>query len=387
MPYLKVKTRTMKNTEKNKKKVNQSQGAEMTGLVHALARNRTAGIAELTKIENAIRVINIKKRAMSADKRAGFLLEEVVAGTYNASARKAGDFETTAITGSSGGFSIDPRVDIRVVRRGKVIAEAQAKCCASSVRTAVAIANPKYEGTQRIVPAEQTKSVQKMLVDSAKRKAGSNNLKMRATGLARKEAASKATDRLNANGHTSRPVSHREAIQLANGNTSKISHVIAMESLKSAAVGGAKAGAAIGVGIGAISSACGVVKGSVSGKEALVNVATCTAAGGARSMATNVVAEGVKVVVRRSLPKATAATILRGAAPLAVAGCMMDIASDACNGRLTIKNTARNVTRAAGAWAGAEGGAMFGSALCPGIGTLIGGVLGGMFGSLLCGFW
>jgi len=36
---------------------------------------------------------------MSLDKRAGFIFEEVHAGTFNAAARKAGDLKTTALTG------------------------------------------------------------------------------------------------------------------------------------------------------------------------------------------------------------------------------------------------------------------------------------------------
>lgn len=376
----------MKN--KNQKKgFYQLQGAELSTLVKALGKDRQASIAELKKTKKAVEIVNFNKAAMSADKRAGFIFEEVLAGTYNAAARKAGDFNTTAITGTKGGFGIDPKVDIRVVRGGNVIAEAQAKCCGNPARTAVSVAKQKYEGTQRVVPAGQGQPVKEMLVKSAKAKARSTNPRMREIGSARQEASGKVTEQLQAGGHKSKSVSHKEALKMAKGNTSKISQRIAVETVASAAISGAKSGAMFSGGISAVISTYDVLKGKVSAKEAVKTVATETLTGGARSAATSLVAEGVKAAAKKSLSQATAGAVLRGAGPMAVAGGVVDIVIDAYKGELTAKSAAKSATRAAGGWAGAEGGAALGTIICPGIGTVVGGLVGGIFGSMLGGAW
>jgi hypothetical protein len=374
------------NNRKQSKRA-QPQGAELFGLIKEFGKNRNAGIDELKKMKDAVKSVNLSKAAMSADKRAGFIFEEVVAGTYNSAARKAGDFNTTAMTGTKGGFGIDPKVDIRVVKGGKVIAEAQAKCCGNPARTAVSVAKPKYEGTQRVVPAGQGQPVKKMLTDSAKGKATSPNQRMREIGAARQEAAGKVTEQLKAGGHKSDSVSHKDAITMAKGDTSKISQMIAMETVASAALSGAKSGAAFSGGISAVTSVYDVLNGKASAKEAIKTVATETLVGGARSAATSLAAEGVKLAAKRSLSQATAGALLRGAGPMAVAGCVVDVVSDACKGELTAESAAKSVTRAAGGWAGAEGGAALGTLIFPGLGTVIGGVVGGIFGSMLGGAW
>ena len=377
----------MNSIQKQNRKISQSQGAELSGLVTLFGRNNEAGIAELRKMEQVVKTINLTKGAITADKRAGFIFEEIVAGTYNASARKAGDFKTTATTGSCGGFGTDPRVDIRVVKNGKMIVEAQAKCCGTPARTAVSIGKAKYAGTERIVPKEQVQLVKQKLEDSAKGKATSTNQRMREIGEARAEASGKVNSRLEAGGHKSRAVSHKDAIKIAKGDTSRISRMIAVERVTNAATSGAKSGAVFSGGMSAVTTSYQLATGKISGREAIKIVATETVVGGVRSAATSVVAEGVKSAATLTLSKAASRAILRGAGPLAVAGCVVDVVSDACKGELTTEKAARSVTRAAGGWAGAEGGAMLGTAICPGVGTLIGGLVGGMFGSMLGGAW
>lgn len=166
------------DTKKRQKKY-RLQGAETAHLAQRLGANDQAGIAELKKLAGRIEAINASKAAMSLDKRAGFIFEEVHASTFNAAARKAGDLKTTALTGGTGGFSGDQHVDIRVVRGDKIVAEAQDKCCGSATRSAVSSAKPKYAGTQRIVPDDQELAVRDMLSKSAKAKATSPNPRMR----------------------------------------------------------------------------------------------------------------------------------------------------------------------------------------------------------------
>ncbi|MNZ56718.1 hypothetical protein D3C78_746710 [compost metagenome] len=210
---------------------------------------------------------------------------------------------------------------------------------------------------------------------------------MREIGAARQEAAGKVSEQLNAGGHKSQPVSHEESIKMAKGDTSRLSNTIVQETMTSALFNGAKAGAAFSGGISTVTSAYKVATGEMSTTSALKTITVETLKGGTRSAATAVVAEGVKVAAKRSLSKATAGALLRGAGPMAVAGCVVDVVSDACTGELTVRSAAKSVSRAAGGWAGAEGGAALGSLLCPGIGTVIGGLLGGIGGSLLGGFW
>lgn len=375
------------SNKKSPPPVSHPKGAELSGLLTLLSKNREAGVAELQKMESTINVINLSKVAMSSDKRAGFLFEEVVAGTYNAAARKAGDFGTTATTGSSGTFGNDPRVDIRVIRNGKILEEAQAKCCRNPTRTAIEVSRPQYEGTARVVPKGQAKPVEKMLIDSAKAKSTSTNPRMQKIGEARLEASTKVTEKLQAGGHSSKAVSHKEVLELANGDTSAIARMIVREKMASATINGAKSGAMFSGGMSAATSAYKMLNGELSGVEATKAVVKETIVGGARSAATAVVAEGVKVAATKTLSKAAAGAILRGSGPMAVAGGVIDIVSDACKGELTPKSAAKSALRAGGGWAGAEGGAVLGTAICPGIGTVIGGLLGGIGGSMLAGIW
>lgn len=369
------------------KPLSQPQGAELSGIFTILGKNRQAGIAELRKLESTINNINMSKVAMSSDKRAGFLFEEVVAGTYNASARKAGDFRTSATTGTNGAFGNDPRVDVRVMRDGKILAEAQAKCCRNPARTAIEVSRPQYAGTTRVVPAGQAKPVTKMLIDSADAKATSSNSRMREIGVARQEASTKVTEKLQAGGHSSKEMSHKEMLELAQGDTSVISTMILKETLTSATVNGAKSGSMYSGAMSAATSAFRLVNGDISATAAATTVATETIVGGARSAATALVAEGVKTAAKKSLSAATAGAILRGAGPMAVAGGIIEIATDAYKGELTVKSAAKSASRAAGGWAGAEGGAALGTMICPGVGTLIGGLVGGIGGAMLGGLW
>lgn len=372
---------------KNSKKKYRMQGVEAAHLAQRLGINDQASIAELKKLAGRVEAINASKATMSIDKRAGFIFEEVHAGTFNAAARKAGDFKTTAFTGNTGGFACDQRVDIRVVQDGKIVAEAQAKCCGSAARSAVCSAKPQYVGTQRLVPDDQASEVRKILSKSAKVKATSSSPRMREIGAHRQEAAAKVSGKLKAAGHESKAVKYAEAQALASGDTSSLTRVIISETVTSAASNAAKSGLAVSTAISAVSSLTKIASGEISAKEAAKAVVVEGISGAARSAATAVAAEGVKEVAKRALSTGAAKAFVAGSGPLAVAGCAAELVNDACKGELTVEKAARSATRAAGGWAGAEGGALIGSAICPGVGTVIGAVLGGIGGSLLGGLW
>ncbi|MBR8361360.1 hypothetical protein KDW10_28935 [Burkholderia vietnamiensis] len=373
--------------ESNHETVTRPHGAELAEVTHQFNRNGEAAVAELKRMQDAIQSINKAKARISTDKRAGFVFEEFVAGTYNSAARKAGDFKTTATTGSTGGFGIDPKVDIRVTRGDKLLAEAQAKCCRNVGRTAVSISKPRYNGTQRIVPEGQGKPVVSALERSAKTKATSTNARMRAVGNARQEAASKVSEKLQAGGHQSKGLSHKAAMQMASGDTELVSRMIAVETVSSAATAGMKSGAIFSGALSTLSASRKVIDGELTLSDAAKVIAKETVGGGIQSAVTSVTAEGVKTVCKRTLSSTVANTVARGAGPMAVAGCVWEVAADAYNGTLTPKTAAKSVTKAAGGWAGAELGAIAGTAICPGIGTALGGIVGGLFGAMLGGAW
>jgi len=161
------------------------QVVETDALRKHLGRNDYSAVEELRVMSERIDAINQSKAALSADKRAGFVAEEFIAGTFNRAARKKGQTTLTAKTGSNGGFPLDQRTDIKVTLDGKVVAEAQAKFGANAKRNAVAISKPKYHGTQRIVPSEQASCIRKELAASASRKASSANPRIRQKGADR----------------------------------------------------------------------------------------------------------------------------------------------------------------------------------------------------------
>jgi hypothetical protein len=358
------------------------QGAELTGIAGAMAEHSTASIDELCKLRQGIADINLRKAALSVDKRAGHVFENWHSGTYNASARAAGDRVTTAVTGSRGGFPIDPRVDIKITQGAKVLMEIQAKCCSSAGRSAVSVAKARYVGTQRIIPAEQVKIAKSALLRSAAGKQGSPNPLAREIGKIRAESARKVAARITAAGHESRPLSHSDAQKLAQGKTGKIDGMIVGQSIGAAVQNGAVSGAILGSGISVATNLHGVINGTVSAADAATSVAIDATTSAARGAGTVLVAEGVKYAGAQVLTKEVAQAFIKGSAPLAVAGCAVELAIDTCRGELTVEKAAKSAGRAASAWAGCEGGALLGTAIMPGVGTVVGGIVGGLAASL-----
>ena len=365
--------------QKNNKSRKNLQGAELDHLSHKFTRPERGAIRALEKTESRITRINLTKASLSADKRAGFIFEEIHAGTYNASARKAGDRFTVARTGMDGRFNNDPKVDIRVEARGSVISETQAKCCRNAVRSAAAIAKQKYTGTERLVPADQLKGVKATLSKVAMRNAKSVNPKIQLKGAIRAEAGTRAVDRIRANGHSSKPIPYKTARSMAEGKLGGLHQMIATERLAAAAKGGGSSGALVGGTISMAKNLSAVLSRRKSIKAALKQTAAETTLAATRGAATNVASELLKASSKKLLGKAAAKSIMRGSAPMAIAGCFVDMIEDTVHGRLSAKKAAKNVGRAASAGAGAEGGAIAGAFFGP-VGVLAGGIIGGLLG-------
>jgi hypothetical protein len=365
---------------KNNKSRKNLQGAELDHLSHQLTRPERGAIRALEKTDSRITRINLTKASMSADKRAGFIFEEIHAGTFNASARKAGDRVTVARTGMDGRFNNDPKVDIRVESRGSVVTEIQAKCCRNVGRSAAAVAKGKYTGTERLVPADQLKGVKATLGKVAMRNAKSANPKIQLKGAIRAEAGTRAVDRICANGHSSKPIPYKTARSMAEGKLGGLHQMIATERLAAAAKGGGGSGALVGGTISIAKNLSAVFSRRKSIKAALKQTAAETTLAATRGAATNVASELLKASSKKLLGKAAAKSIMRGSAPMAIAGCVVDMIEDTVQGRLSAKKAAKNVGRAASAWAGAEGGATAGAFFGP-VGALVGGIIGGLLGS------
>ena len=360
----------------------QFQGAELAKMVVTLGKRSTASINELCKLRQGIADINLRKAAVSVDKRAGHVFEDWHAGTFNANARAARDRRTTAVTGTRGGFPIDPRVDIKITQGTKVLTKIQAKCCSSARRSAVSVAKARYVGTQRVIPSEQVNVAKDDLLRSAAGKQRSPNPLAHKIGKIRAETAKKVAAKITAAGHESRPLSHSDAQRLAQGKTGKLDSLIVAKSIGAAVKNGAVSGALHGSGFSVATNLHGMINGRLSVAEAATAVAVDTTTSAARGAGTVLVAEGVKYAGKQVLTKGAAQAFIKGSAPLAVAGCAVELAIDTCRGEFTVEKAAKSAGRAASAWAGCEGGAMLGTVIMPGVGTIVGGIVGGLAASL-----
>lgn len=356
----------------------QIQGAEVFTITRELRHNDDAALSELKKTMEKILKVS---PGNTAEQRAGWIAEEFHAGTFNASARSHGDFDTTALTGSTGGFNNDVRVDIKVVKGAKVIGEYQSKYNRNAPRTAAEISKPQYEGTSRLVPSDQAKDVKKILDTKVQERAGSPNEKVQLKRVHRQEASGKVTDQVKAEGHQSKPLSSKEATKLASGDMSSLDRMMLANQLGAAAKSGAISGAAFGGGISAIKNIHQLATGQTTVKEAATEVALETVTSSVRTATTAVMAEGLKITAKRTLSAGVAQRIAGGSGPLAIAGCVVEVATDAYKGELTPEKAAKSVGRAASGWAGAEVGMIAGAAFGP-PGVLIGGLMGGLAATL-----
>jgi len=252
----------------SKRKHRRRSGIPAVALTEAVNRlrpaPREAEIAELMAGKADFASINRTYAGLSAECRSGLLFEQIHKTSFNGAAARAGDTGIRAELGRR----CEPRVDLRVRRDGVVVQEIQAKVCGTAKRTAVAISDLKYQGTKRLVAADQAQDTRAGLLRSAEAKANSADPAVRMKATIRQEAGSNVTDRIEAGGHQSRPITAAEARAVADGDYSQISRQIAIKSCASAALGGAKAGAVIGGGFSVFSNLFHVATGQKTGMEA-----------------------------------------------------------------------------------------------------------------------
>jgi hypothetical protein len=308
---------------------------------------------------------------------AGRMAEELHAATFNIDAASKGlrglKATTTASQGAGGAAA-----DVSVTRMGEVLDRAQLKFRDTAARTTSDVANVKYDGMQRVVPADQVDRVK-----SLAKKRGIDGLGKRNYP----ETAKGAADRVRAGGAESQPLTRDQALAAAKDPSGTAKALVSRQAVD-AVKNGAVAGAAIGGGISAVTNLVAWADGEKDGEEALLDVAKDTAACGLSGAATSAAA----VAAETALVRAGAGALARGAAPVAIGLTVVDVGKDLgrlCTGDIDggefAERSAGHVVKGGIVWGAAEGGAALGTAICPGIGTVIGGLAGGILGGLFGG--
>jgi hypothetical protein len=120
------------------KKLPQSQGSELGGLMKFLEGNPETVIEELKKMDDDVRAINLSKATMSLKNGADFLFGGSITDTYNAIDSKAGGLVSTITTGNQ--MPSDRKIMRHINSNENVIGQSNAHHSAIVTKTA-------YEGT------------------------------------------------------------------------------------------------------------------------------------------------------------------------------------------------------------------------------------------------
>ncbi len=106
------------------------------------------------------------KSRMRTGQLKGFLFERLEATKINVDAVRKGLNIRARLTADTAGGGTNPRVDIEIVRNGRVVEEIQAKASDNPRWLAKAHSQPKYAGTTRLVPDDMEKRVNEGLAGS-----------------------------------------------------------------------------------------------------------------------------------------------------------------------------------------------------------------------------
>jgi len=313
----------------------------------------------------------------SPERLAGRLAEELHATTFNIDAATKG-IPLKAVTGTASGTPTAP-ADLTILKGSRPVAAAQVKYHVTPESTTFHVSDVKYDGMQRVVPADQVARVRDLASKRGVDGLGQRNFP---------DVAKNASDRIQSQGAESSPISRAEALDAAN-NTSRVAGKLVTGRIASAVKSGAVTGAAVGGGISVFTNIVAYASDEKSGEDALVDVAkdtaTCAATGAAVS--------GAAVLAETALLRAGAGALAGSAAPVAIGLTAVEMVKDVgrfvngdIDGERLAVSTGKNVVKGGVTWGGMEGGAAIGTAIFPGVGTVIGGVIGGLGGALF-GSW
>lgn len=349
-----------------------SEGA----IMEALGRHgRALHVARVTGEE--VQAVCKQWRNCAPEQTAGRVAETMHTGSFNADAVLKGRVDLTAATTASGGNG-HAAVDIEILRRGKLVGGAQVKYCGDTAKTTFSVSAPKYDGLQKVVPAEQAAGVR----DLAKRR-GTSGIGQRNYP----DTAQKASDRVRLGGVESKPLSTAEAVEAAKNPKAAAQRLFAAQAGQAVKAGGVIGGVIAG-GLSAATNAHAVWARQKGFSDAAVDVAKDTACGALDGAAKGAVTVGTEMALAR-----VGAQVLAGSsAPVAIAITAVDVAKDVGSlmaGDIEASEfggrACRNVVKGGCTWGGMEAGAAIGTAICPGVGTIVGGIIGGIGGSLFGG--
>ena len=295
------------------------------------------------------------KSGMDAGQLKGFLFERIEAARINVNAVRKGLDVRARLTADSPGGGTDPRVDIQVMRNGRVVEEIQAKASGDPAWLARAVSQPKYDGTTRLVPRDMAETVNQKLPDS-----------VQVVGkLEQSGASSGGTTMDELREATKNPPLYalgRGGMQIAR---------------EAATTGGyaAAAGAIFGGGLSSIQNAYAFSQGEIGRSEALMNVKSDTVRSGVRSGAAGVlgtvIRHGAGKAGLTTFTKANVATAV-GAATIEAAGIVNDYARGRISGDAVAEKLGQTgCTTVAAIYLGARAGASFGP-----VGAVVGSVAG-----------
>lgn len=295
--------------------------------------------------------------------QAGFRAEVHHEATFNADAIRKG-LRVRAVRLKDNG-----PVDLHIRREDQVVGKVQVKNCKTAARTTAAVSYKKYDGMQRVVPADQVGKVRNLAKARGVDGLGQRNYA---------DTSKSATARVEHGGAASKPLKYDEP------QSKRLGARMVKGEIGSAVRSGAQNGALIGGAVSAVGNIAAAWNEEKTPLEAAGSVAkdvTFAAVGGATSAAvTSAVTAGCTRLGVQALSK--------GGAPGAIAATGIEVVKDLValgKGELTAAQVAgRGVEHAGGAggaWGGAAAGAALGTALCPGVGTVIGGFVGGMAGN------
>jgi hypothetical protein len=314
-------------------------------------------------------------RNLSREQLAGLLAENAHATSFSADAA-AKALPLRALTGASLGTPT-AAADVTVLNGGIPVRGAQLKYHANPTATTFHVAPVKYDGLDRVVPADQLEQVRALAGRRGVDHLGQRNYPAVAEG---------ASDRIRYGGAESAPLTRAEALEAA-ANPEAFANSLVQGRVATAVKNGAAAGALVGGGISLITNLNAVASGRKSGEDAVVGVLTDTAGCAASGAVVSGLAVGVEgALVRAGLRSA-------GAAPVAIALTAVDVGKDFgqlltgdIDGDEFAGRAAGHVVKGGCTWGGMEAGAALGTALCPGVGTIVGGLVGGIFGGLFGGW-
>ena len=143
------------NSDSCESRTNKVQWKRATDGVTAANQIRLADELDvLEDMKDRIHEINDTYGAASKESIAGRIAEEYHTGTFNLDAVRKGRSDIMARTTESLREPHAP-ADMRVFQDGKTVAEAQSKYCGNTAKTTFGLSDPKYDGMQKIHPADQ----------------------------------------------------------------------------------------------------------------------------------------------------------------------------------------------------------------------------------------